>query len=308
MSASSVVTFGRKKVELSNLDKVFYPETGFTKGDVIAYYRSVADVCVPHLKNRALTLKRYPDGVDGNFFYEKRCPPYRPEWMKTVTMRRKRDGKYIAYCMVDGEAPLVWAANLGNLELHTSLAKGTDVMRPTALVFDLDPGPPADVLDCGAVAFWLKEVLDDLGLDSFCKTSGSKGLQMFVPLNTKVSYDETGPFAHDLARAIESRHADAVVTKMKKELRGGKVLIDWSQNDDHKTTVSVYSLRARPHPTVSTPIEWDELRKAIKAKKAERLVFEASAAIKRIERNGDLFSPVLTLRQKLPSIDALREA
>jgi bifunctional non-homologous end joining protein LigD len=303
----SGLRFGKKTVELSNLDKVFYPEVGFTKGDVIDYYRAVASVCVPHLKNRALTLKRYPDGVDGNFFYEKRCPPYRPDWMKTVTMRRKRDSKDIEYCMVDSEAALVWAANLGNLELHTSLAKKADVMRPTSLVFDLDPGTGTDVLDCGRVALWLKDVLDDLSLESFCKTSGSKGLQMFVPLNSSVTYERTGPFAHTLARLIESQHAGQVVTKMAKELRVGKVLIDWSQNAEHKTTVSVYSLRARPRPTVSTPISWAELGRAIKASKADRLAFEVKDVLARIEREGDLFASVLTPRQKLPSSDVLAQ-
>ena len=298
---------GRRKIELSNRNKIFYPDAGFTKGDVIDYYRSVAPFVVPHLKSRALTLKRYPDGVEGNFFYEKRCPPYRPEWMKTVTMRRKRDDKDIDYCMVDNEAALIWTVNLANLELHTSLAKGSNVMRPTALVFDLDPGPPADVLDCGEVATWLKEVLDGLGLDSFCKTSGSKGLQMFVPLNTSVTYEQTGPFAHSLARLIEARRPDRVVTKMKKDLRSGKVLIDWSQNDDHKTTVAVYSLRARQRPTVSTPVTWEELAGAVGSRQPERLVFEAPDVLERVARHGDLFEPVLSLRQKLPAIDSLPE-
>ena len=308
MSEKVPVRIGRKTVELSNLDKVFYPEAGFSKGDMIDYYRAVAEAVVPHLKGRALTLKRYPDGVEGNFFYEKRCPPYAPEWMKTVTMRRKRDSKDIEYCMVDNEAGLIWAANLANLELHTSLAKGTDVMRPTSLVFDLDPGPPADILDCARVAQWLKPVLEDLGLESFCKTSGSKGMQMFVPLNTKVTYAETGPFAHALARLIEAEHPDQVVTKMKKDLRHGKIFIDWSQNDDHKTTVAVYSLRARPRPTASTPVTWDEVARALRSKKPERLSFEARDVVKRIERDGDLFAPVLQTKQKLPALDALERA
>ena len=308
MSEKVPVRIGRKTVELSNLDKVFYPEAGFTKGDMIDYYGAVAEAVVPHLKGRALTLKRYPDGVEGNFFYEKRCPPYAPEWMKTVTMRRKRDSKDIEYCMIDNEAGLIWAANLANLELHTSLAKGTDVMRPTSLVFDLDPGPPADILDCARVAQWLKPVLEGLGLESFCKTSGSKGMQMFVPLNTKVTYAETGPFAHALARLIEAEHPDQVVTKMKKDLRHGKVFIDWSQNDDHKTTVTVYSLRARPRPTASTPVSWDELARALRSKRPERLSFEARDVVKRIERDGDLFAPVLQTKQKLPALEDLERA
>ena len=301
MAAKEIVTVGRKRVEVSNRDKVFYPETGFTKGDIISYYRAVAGAIVPHLKGRALTLKRYPDGVEGFFFYEKRCPPHRPDWVKTVTMRRKRDGKDIDYCSIDSEAALVWAVNLGSLELHTSLALGRDVTRPTSVVFDLDPGPPADVVDCARVALRLREVLDEMGLRSFCKTSGSKGLQMFVPLNTKTSYDETGPFAHELARHIEAEHPDEVVTKMAKDLRHDKVLIDWSQNDGHKTTVAVYSLRARPEPTASTPVTWQEIEAALRSKKASKLVFDAATVVKRLDRHGDLFADVLQIKQKLPA-------
>ena len=301
MGEKQTLRLGRKSIEVSNLDKVFYPETGFTKGDVLAYYREVAPAVVPHLKGRALTLKRYPDGVEGNFFYEKRCPPYAPEWMKTVTMRRKRDNKDIEYCSVGDMASLLWTVNLGNLELHTSLALGKDVARPSFLVFDLDPGPGTDVIDCVRVAFWIKELLDGLGLESFCKTSGSKGIQLFAPLNTKVTYDETGPFAHAVARAIENDHPGDVVTKMKKDLRKGKVLIDWSQNDDHKTTVTVYSLRARSHPTASTPVTWDEMRSALKAKKPSRLVFDFKDVLKRVDKQGDLFAPVVQMKQKLPA-------
>ena len=217
-------------------------------------------------------------------------------------MRRKRDGKDIEYCIVDSEAALVWAANLASIELHTSLATKQDIRRPTSLVFDLDPGAPADVIDCARVALWIKEKLDEMGLQAFCKTSGSKGLQMFVPLNTKVTYDETGPFAHELARAIEAEHPEAIVTKMKKELRHGKVLIDWSQNDDHKTTVSVYSLRARPRPTVSTPVTWEELHAALTSKKkGNALVFEVADVLQRVHDDGDLFAPVLQTKQKLPA-------
>ena len=293
---------GSRKVSLTNQEKIFYPSTGFTKGDVISYYRAVAPVLLPHLKNRPVTLKRYPDGVEGSFFYEKRCPPYAPEWIKTVTMRRKKDQKDIAYCMLNSEAALVWAANLANLELHTSMATRYDITRPTSLVFDLDPGAPAGVLDCAQVAIWLRDALDELGLQSFCKTSGSKGIQMFVPLNTKVSYERTGSFAHDFARQLEEQHPDRVVTKMKKDLRGGKVLIDWSQNDGHKTTVSVYSLRARERPTVSTPVTWDEISRALKRSHSGSLVFESDQVLKRIENHGDLFAPVRELKQKLPSL------
>ena len=291
---------GNRSLEVSRLEKVFYPETGFTKGDVISYYRDVAPALLPHLKGRAVTLKRYPDGVDGNFFYEKRCPPHRPEWIKTVTMRRKRDNKDIEYCELDTQAALVWAANLANLELHTSLARGRDVTRPTSLVFDLDPGAPADVVTCAEIALEIKEhVLEGAGLESIVKTSGSKGLQLYVPLNTKVTYQETSRFAHALALSLEKK-SSRVVSEMKKEVRKGKVFIDWSQNGIHKTTVSVYSLRARSRPTVSTPVTWDEIAGAVEAGDAQRLTFESHQVIARIQGQGDLFDPVRRLRQRLP--------
>ena len=296
------VRVGSRTLEVSNLDKVFYPETGFTKGDVIDYYRAVASVVVPHLRGRPVTLKRYPNGVDDKFFYEKRCPPHRPEWVKTITMRRQRDQKDVQYCAIDTAPALIWAANLANLELHASLAKERDLRRPTSLVFDLDPGAPADVVTCAEVALEIRSLLEELGLESVCKTSGSKGLQLYVPLNTKVTYAETGPFAHAIAVALEKRHPDLVVSRMAKELRGGKVFIDWSQNADHKTTVSVYSLRARPRPTASTPVTWDELASAVKKDKAERLTFEGSEVLKRIDSEGDLFEPVRKMRQKLPPL------
>lgn len=296
------VRVGNRSLELSNLDKVFYPETGFTKGDVIAYYRSMAPVVLPHLKGRPVTLKRYPNGVDGPFFYEKRCPPHRPEWMKTITMRRQRDQKDIQYCAITNAASLVWAANLANLELHASLAKETDLRRPTSLVFDLDPGEPADVVTCAEVALMIQKLLGGLGLESVCKTSGSKGLQLYVPLNTKVTYDETRPFAHAVALTLEERHPDLIVSKMAKELRIGKVFIDWSQNDDHKTTVVVYSLRARPRPTVSTPVTWNELKTAARSGQAEKLTFEAGEVLKRVDKRGDLFEPPRKVRQKLPPV------
>ena len=293
---------GNRTLEVSNLEKVFYPETGFTKGDVIEYYKAVAPAVVPHLKGRPVTLKRYPNGVDDKFFYEKRCPPHRPEWIKTITMRRQRDQKDVEYCAIPNAAALVWAANLANLELHASLARENDLRRPTSLVFDLDPGPPADVITCAGVALKIRALLEDLDLDSVCKTSGSKGLQLYVPLNTKVTYDETSPFAHAIALELEKRHPDLIVSKMAKELRTDKVFIDWSQNADHKTTVSVYSLRARPTPTASTPVTWDELRRAARSKNPAKLTFEGRAVLKRLDSRGDLFEPARKLKQKLPPI------
>jgi bifunctional non-homologous end joining protein LigD len=294
------VAIGNRKLELSRLNKVFYPETGFTKGDVISYYRDVASVVIPHLKERPLTLKRYPDGVDGNFFYEKRCPPYAPDWIKTVTITRRRDNKDIDYCRIDNQASLIWAANLANLELHTTLARAKSIGTPTSLVFDLDPGAPADVVDCAEVALELRDLFSDLGLESWCKTSGSKGLQLYVPLNTKTTFAHTREFAHMVAQEFEKKDPDRVVSQMKKELRGGKVFIDWSQNSDFKTTVTAYSLRARPRPTASTPLTWDEIEGGVKKRDAARLTFEAKEVLKRVDKFGDLFEPVLKKRQRLP--------
>jgi bifunctional non-homologous end joining protein LigD len=246
------------RVAVSNLDKVLYPEVGFTKGQVIDYYVRVAKSLLPHLKNRPITLKRYPDGVDGFFFYEKQCPSHRPKWVKTTTVPRSKGGD-IHYCVMNDLPALVWAANLADLELHTFLHKAPAIGRPTAIAFDLDPGAPADIVQCCQVGLWVKGLFDGLGLKSFPKTSGSKGLQVYVPLNTPVTYAQTKRFAHTLAQVLEHQFPDLVVSKMLKSLRIGKVLVDWSQNDDHKTTVNVYSLRAKERPTVSTPVTWDLL-------------------------------------------------
>ena len=298
-SKKESIRVGNRKIEVSRLDKVFYPKAGFTKGDVIDYYLEIAPIVVPHLRNRPLTLKRYPDGVDGNFFYEKRCPPHRPDWINTVNVRRRKDNKDIPFCTLDNKPSLAWAANLANLELHTSLAKAKDVRRPTSMVFDLDPGAPADVVDCAEVALRLRDLFDDLDLDSYCKTSGSKGLQVYVPLNTKVDYEQTRSFANAVAKKLEADDPDFVVSKMKKALRKGKVFIDWSQNADHKTTVSVYSLRARPAPTASTPVTWAEVELAVAKEKPELLTFEADEVLRRVDKHGDLFEPVLKQRQRL---------
>ena len=296
------LTVEGRTLQVSNLDKVLYPKIGFTKGQVIDYYIKVSPVLLPHLKNRPITLKRYPDGVEGFFFYEKQCPPHRPEWVKTTTVpSERRQEKRIDYCVMNDLPALVWAANLADLELHTFLHRAPAITRPTTLAFDLDPGPPADILLCCRVALWIKDVLDGLGLESFPKTSGSKGLQLFVPLNTPVTYAKTKPFAHALAERLERDQPEAVVSKMQKSLRTGKVLIDWSQNDDHKTTVSVYSLRAREQPTVSTPVTWEEVTQAVTSKEPRRLVFDSTAVLKRVEKLGDLFGPVLRLKQRLPA-------
>lgn len=291
------------RLAVSNLDKVMYPKTGFTKGNVIDYYVRVADVLLPHLKHRPITLKRFPDGVAGFFFYEKQCPPHRPKWVKTATVPRDRGGE-IHYCVIDDLPALVWAANLADLELHTFLHRAPAFDRPTTLAFDLDPGPPADLVACCHVGMWIKELFDGLGLKSFAKTSGSKGLQVYVPLNTAVTYESTKEFAHAVARHLEAQHPEAVVSNMLKSLRRGKVLVDWSQNDDHKTTVNVYSLRAKEVPSVSTPVTWEEVQAARKGKAAS-LSFDPDTVVKRIGELGDVFAPVLQLKQKLPPVEAL---
>ena len=281
-----------RRLSLSNLDKVMYPAVGFTKGRLIDYYTRVAPVLLPHLRGRPLTLKRYPNGVEGQYFYEKRCPSHAPDWV------RSEEASGINFCVCDDLPTLVWLANLADLELHPSLSLVDDILRPTVMAFDLDPGPPAGLAECCEVAVILREALGRLGLECFAKTSGSKGIQVYVPLNVEdVDYDGgTKPLSKALARHLEAEHPKLIVSSQKKELRRGKVLIDWSQNDEHKTTVSVYSLRARERPTVSTPVRWSELEDPA------GLVFEAPDVLERVERHGDLFAPVSELHQELPSL------
>lgn len=307
MSKKTEIEVNGRKLIVSNLEKVLYPEVGFTKADVIDYYIRIAPVLLPYLKDRPITLKRYPDGVEGFFFYEKQCPSHRPKWMKTTKVPSKREEGHIDYCVMNDLPALVWAANLADLELHTFLHKAPAITKPTALAFDLDPGAPADISTCCEVAMHLKEIFDALGLQSFAKTSGSKGLQLYVPLNTAVHYDKTKEFAKTLAEQMTSKFPNLVVADMKKSLRTGKVLIDWSQNDEHKTTINVYSLRAKPHPTVSTPVTWEEVRGAAQGTKkdAPHLSFETRDVLSRVEQKGDLFAPVLQLKQRLPKLTAL---
>jgi bifunctional non-homologous end joining protein LigD len=284
-----------------------WPETGFTKGEMIDYYARVAEAILPHLRGRPLTLKRYPNGVAEKFFYEKRCPKHRPDWVRTAPIWSGQNEGDIDYCVCDDRATLIWVAQLASLELHPSLSHAKDIERPTVLAFDLDPGPPAGMLECCTIGLRLRELFDGLGLESFPKTSGSKGLQVYVPLNTKVTYDETKPFAHAVAQALERSDPDLVVSRMAKNLRKGKVLVDWSQNDQHKTTVAVYSLRAKERPTASTPVEWKDVERALKRKDPEILRFEAGDVLKRIDKQGDLFAPVAELKQKLPKSGAAVE-
>lgn len=306
MATKSEIKVAGRKLIVSNLEKVLYPKAKFTKADVIDYYVRVAPVLLPHLKNRPITLKRYPDGVDGFFFYEKECPAHRPTWVKTFKVPAQREEGHINYCLMNDLPTLVWAANLADLELHPFLHRAPAISRPTALAFDLDPGPPANIIACCKVALWLRAIFDALRLKSFAKTSGSKGLQVFVPLNTPVTYAQTKAFAKAIADRLSAEYPKLVVAQMKKAVRAGKVFIDWSQNDQHKTTVSVYSLRAKPHPTVSTPVTWKEVETAGRSRKrATGLVFENHDVLRRIERYGDLFAPVLTLKQRLPAITVL---
>jgi bifunctional non-homologous end joining protein LigD len=285
-----------RQLSLSNLDKVMYPEVGFTKGQVIDYYTRVAPALLPHLRDRPLTLKRYPNGVDGGHFYEKQCPSHRPEWVRSEAIQLR--SKSIDFCVCDDLPTLVWLANLADLELHPSLSLVDDVDRPTVMAFDLDPGPPAGIPECCEVAFLLRDTLAQIGLESFAKTSGSKGIQVYVPLNVDgVDYDHgSKALSHALARHLEAQHPKLIVSQQRKDLRKGKVLIDWSQNDEAKTTVCVYSLRARERPTVSTPLRWEELEDP------EALVFEASDVLERVEEHGDLFAPVVELQQELPDL------
>ena len=293
-----------RTLKLSNLDKVLYPAVGFTKGDVIDYYRRIAPVLLPHLEGRMLTLKRYPNGVDGKFFYEKNCPSHRPDWVQTIKVQMST--KSIEFCVCEDLPTLMWLANLADLELHTSLAYGRTQFEPTILAFDLDPGPPATIVECCRVGLWLQGMFERLGIESFAKTSGSKGLQVYVPLNAEgASYEGprgTKTFAKAVAELLEQSEPDLVVSRMTKSLRPGKVLVDWSQNDDAKTTVNVYSLRAKERPTVSTPVSWDEVRACHEAGDPELLVFDSAQVLERVERDGDLFAPVLSLRQELPAL------
>jgi bifunctional non-homologous end joining protein LigD len=286
-----------KQLSLSNLDKVMYPEVGFTKGHVIDYYTRVAPALLRHLRDRPLTLKRYPNGVEGGHFYEKQCPSHRPDWVRSEPV--VLSSKTIDFCICDDLPTLVWLANLADLELHPSLSR-VPVERPTVMAFDLDPGEGTGLRECCEVALILREALERLGLESFAKTSGSKGIQVYVPLNVPdVDYDHGSKrLSQALARHLESAHPKLIVSSQRKELRRGKVLIDWSQNDEHKTTVSVYSLRARERPTVSTPLGWDEVEEG----DPDMLVFEADDVLARVEEHGDLFEPVATLKQELPDL------
>ena len=290
-----------RTLKVTNLDKVLYPKVGFTKRDVIDYYTAIAPVILAHLEGRPLTRVRFPNGVEGKSFFEKNCPAHRPDWVETVSV--PLSDKVVEFCVCNELPTLVWLANLAALELHTQLHRAEDLGRPTTMVFDLDPGPPATIVECCRVGLWLQGMFENLGLQSFAKTSGSKGLQVYVPLNSPgTSYEQTKGFAHAVAELLEASEPKLVVSRMRKELRTGKVFIDYSQNDEHKTTVCAYSLRARERPTVSTPVTWEEVRACLDSGDPGDLVFDAAGVLRRHAEHGDLYAPVLSTVQEIPSL------
>jgi bifunctional non-homologous end joining protein LigD len=294
----STVEIDGRRLKVSNLAKVLYPEAGFTKAEVIDYAVRVAPAMLPHVADRGVTLRRFPNGVDAQSFFEKRCPSHRPEWIGTYDGPGDRNGT-IGYCALDSVAALAWAANMAAIEIHAPMARGADIESPTMCVFDLDPGAPAAMRECAEVALDIRDTLERLaGLQCFAKTSGSKGMQLYVPLNTPHTHEHCSGFAQAVAQVLERHEPDRVTSVMAKAVRPGKIFIDWSQNSRHKTTVAPYSLRARPRPTVSTPITWDEVQAGADG---APLSFEAGEVLDRVERLGDLFAPTLTLEQALPA-------
>lgn len=289
-----------RRVSLSNLGKDLYPPHGFTKAHVLEYYRSISPFILPHLQGRALTLKRYPDGVKADYFFEKRCPSHRPPWVATAEIPQ-HDGTGLTACLVENLHTLIWIANLASLELHVPLARADSPGTPDSVVFDLDPGEPAGILDCARVALILRELLAPLGLEGFAKGSGQKGLHVYLPLNRgEATFADTKQFSKSVAEVLQRNYPERVTAKMAKAERTGKVFINWSQNDASKTMVSVYSLRAREKPFASFPLRWEEVEEAAGRGDPGKLFVPAPEAMERVERSGDLFREVLTKKQKLP--------
>jgi bifunctional non-homologous end joining protein LigD len=288
-----------RRVRITTLDRVMFPKPGTTKGELLEYYIRIGSAMLPHLKDRQLHMHRYPEGVDGPRFWQKACPEHRPDWVPTVPVWSRDKNAYIEYCMVNELATLLWAVNLGSIELHTSLHRCGDLHRPTAMAFDLDPGPGANILHCCEVALRLRELFEALGIEAYPKTSGSKGLQIFVPLNTDVTYEFTKPAARRIAEAFEEQTPEAVVSHIARAARQGRILVDWSQNTEHKSTVCVYSVRAKERPTVYTPLVWDEVESAADKGRPEDLAFEMGSVVERVHERGDLFAPVLSQCQDL---------
>jgi bifunctional non-homologous end joining protein LigD len=296
---SQVVDFEGRRLRVSSLDKVLWPEAGFTKGEMLNYYVRAAPALLPHLAGRPITLRRLPDGVDEAGWYQNDCPPGRPPWVRTETVEWP-SGRTWDFCAVDDLPTLVWVANLGTIELHPFLALRSQLARPTAVVFDLDPGPPAGLADCCRVALRLRALLEEAGLAGFAKVSGALGLHVLVPLNTEHSWQETKAFARAVAEVLAGDRPDEVVDRQARGLRAGKVLVDWLQNDPTRSTVAPYSLRAEGWPTVCTPVTWEEIERAAAERRDELLMFEPAGALERVERLGDLFRPILELEQQLP--------
>jgi bifunctional non-homologous end joining protein LigD len=290
---------GGRSLNIRNLDRVVFPRTGTTKAEVLDYYVRVADAMLPHLRDRLLHMHRYPEGVEGPRFWQKGCPEHRPEWLPTAPVWSRDKQANIDYCVVNELAALLWAVNIGSIELHTSLHLRHDMQRPTVIAFDLDPGEGVDILPCCEIALELRELFAGLELRSFGKTSGSKGLQVYIPLNGEATYAETKPVSRAIAELLEARSPEMVVSRMARDLRRGKVLVDWSQNTEHKSMVCVYSVRAKQRPTVSTPVTWDEVEDALDGGDPEALVFEMPGVLERVAEHGDLFAPVLSISQRL---------
>ena len=294
----TTIIAARDQVPLTNLDKMFYPEARFTKGDLVDYYDRISPVMVPHLASHPVTVIRYPDGVDGLSFFEKRAPAKRPPWLKTMRASSERFGA-IEFPVIDSRQALVWMANRAAIEFHTYLFRQRAEQRPLMLVFDLDPGAPATLRECLDIGIVIRDLLHDLGLQTFAKTSGGKGLHLVVPVQG-ASFDDTKHFARQVAELLARQEPRRVTSAMAKAQRSGRVFIDWSQNDHGKTTACAYTLRARTRPTVSTPLAWEEIERARRRFTLERLVFDAHHVLRRVDEMGDLFAPVLTTRQRLP--------
>jgi bifunctional non-homologous end joining protein LigD len=288
-----------QSVRVTSLDRVMFPKPATTKGELLEYYIRIGPVMLPHLIDRQLHMHRYPEGVGGPRFWQKACPEHRPAWVSTVPVWSRDRNAYIEYCVVNELATLLWAVNLGSIELHASLHRCQALHRPTAMAFDLDPGPGANVIHCCEVALRLRELFEARGVEAYPKTSGSKGLQVFLPVNTDVRYEFTKPTARRIAEILENQTPQAVVSRMARAARTGRVLVDWSQNTEHKSMVCVYSVRAKERPTVSTPLEWEDVESAVDHGRPEELVFEMGDVLERVAQRGDLFAPVLSQRQDL---------
>ena len=301
-STKSTVAVDGRRLALSNLDKVLYPDSGFTKGEVVDYYARIAPVLLPHISDRPMSFKRFPDGVEGDGFFAKNAPRGTPEWVRTVRLPApgsSKDRETVDYVVIGDLPTLIWAANLAALELHVpqwTVGPRGAVREANLLVLDLDPGAPATIVECSRVALMLRSLLEADGLSALAKTSGSKGMQVYAPL-APVSSSRTSDYAHELAKRLEREHGDLVVSRMAKDLRPGKVFVDWSQNSAAKTTVAPYSLRARPHEWVSTPLTWDEVEAC---GTPGDLTFTAPDVLDRVEGHGDLFAPLLDGGPALP--------